>query len=303
MKKPILWSFSIGMYLWIMGGTTWGVFDSPTMVTLSQPVHFLTPEGEDVIVNPGSYEVGAAGSTIRLQSPDIKHPILIQAEPAPFAEDVDSPVAMAIPIPEERIYVALVIPNEVGLEAIGAYSGIHARGTNFLQTRKTLSEQQRSRLKAFSGQLRKNPNTPDLQSHWKELIQEGQGQTSSISSSDINAFIQFVLRQSYLEHTKDLQYFASKIKYFNEQKNQVREEIQKTRRKLAQAPEAKEDGEKMKEKMEASLQTLKDLENQENQMNFEIQNLRSRYNQAEQTANSILKKKRDTDSSTIRNIH
>lgn len=55
MKKPILWSFSIGMYLWIMGGTTWGLFDSLTMVTLSQPVHFFTPDGEDVIVNPGSY--------------------------------------------------------------------------------------------------------------------------------------------------------------------------------------------------------------------------------------------------------
>lgn len=232
----------------------------------------------------------------------MKHPILIQAEPTPFAEDIDSPVAMAISIPEERIYVALVIPNEVGLEAIGSYSGIHARGTNLLQTRKTLSEQQRSRLKAFAGQLRKNPNAPDLQSQWKELIQEGLGQTSSISSSDINAFIQFVLRQSYLEHTKDLQYYASKIKYFNEQKKQVREHIQKTRGKLAQATEVKDKKalEKLKVKLE---QELKDLETQERLANFEIQRLMSQYNQAEQAASRIYKKKQDTESGVIRKIH
>lgn len=64
----------------------------------------------------------------------MKHPLHIQAEPAPFPEDVESPVAMAIPIPEEGIYVALVIPKEAGLEAMGSYSGIHARGTNLLHS-------------------------------------------------------------------------------------------------------------------------------------------------------------------------
>jgi hypothetical protein len=302
MKKPILWSFSIGMYLWIMGGTAWGLFDSPTMVTLSQPVHFLTPDGMDVIVNPGNYDVDAAGNILRLQSSSNKDPIHIQAGPAPFPDEVESPVAMAIPMPEEGIYLALAVPEGTGLEAMGSYSGIQARGAGLLQSRKLLSEQQRSRLKAFAGQLRKNPNAPNLQSQWKELTRKGQGQTSSISQSDINAFVHYVLRESYLETTKDLQYYASKVKAFNEMKKELREQIQKIHEQMARTNDANEKRAtvEMKEKIE---QTLKDLENQENQMNFEIQKLMARYNQAEQTASSLLKKKQDTDSSTIRKIH
>jgi hypothetical protein len=275
---------------------------SPTTITIFQAVHFLTPDGTDVIVNPGNYDVEAAGNVLRLQSSNNTVPIHIQAGPTPFPDEVESPVAMAIPMPEGGIYLALAVPEGTGLEAMGFYSGIHARGAGVLQSRKPLSEQQRSRLKAFAGQLRKNPNAPDLQSQWKELTRKGQGQTSSISQSDINAFIQYVLRESYLETTKDLQYFASKVKFFNEQKKQVREHIQKTRRKQAQAPEAKnkEASEKLKEKLE---QELKDLEAQERLANFEIQRLMSQYNQAEQTASSILKKKREVDSNVIRKIN
>ena len=202
-----------------------------------------------------------------------------------------SPVAMAIPMPEEGIYLALAVPEGTGLEAMGSYSGIQARGAGLLQSRKPLSEQQQSRLKAFAGQLRKNPNAPDLQSQWKELIQEGQGQSFSISQSNINELIHYVLRESYLETTKDLQYYASKVKAFNEMKKELREHIQKTREKLAQAPEAKnkEAWEILKEKLE---QELKDLEAQERLANFEIQRLMSQYNQAEHTASRIHKKNR-----------
>ena len=212
---------------------------SPTTITISQPVHFLTPDGTDVIVNPGDYDVGATGNILRVQSSNNKDPIHIQAGPAPFPDEVESPVAMAIPMPEEGIYVALVVPEGTGLEAMGSYSGIQARGAGLL-SRKPLSEQQRSRLKAFAGQLRKNPNAPDLQSQWKELTRKGQGQTSSISQSDINAFIHYVLRNSYLETTKDLQYYASKVKAFNEMKKELREQIQKIREQMARTNDANE---------------------------------------------------------------
>lgn len=87
------------------------------------PVHFLTPDGTDVIVNPGHYEMNAAGNTLRLQSTDMKDPIHIQAGPAPYPDAVDSPLAMAIPIPDEGMYPALAVPNEPGHEAMGSYSG------------------------------------------------------------------------------------------------------------------------------------------------------------------------------------
>jgi predicted nucleic acid-binding Zn-ribbon protein len=72
-------------------------------------------------------------------------------------------------------------------------------------------------------------------------------------------------------------------------KKELREHIQKTREKLAQAPEAKnkEAWEKLKEKLE---QELKDLEAQERLANFEIQRLMSQYNQAEHTASRTAEK-------------
>jgi hypothetical protein len=226
---------------------------SPTTITISQPVHFLTPDGTDVIVNPGNYDVGAVGNILRLQSSNNKDPIHIQAGPAPFPDEVESPVAMAIPMPEEGIYLALAVPEGTGLEAMGSYSGIQARGAGLLQSRKPLSEQQQSRLKAFAGQLRKNPNAPDLQSQWKELIQEGQGQSFSISQSNINELIFHLLKTLHLEKTKDLKYWVSKLKAFNEMKKELREHIQKNLGTLAQATEVKD--KKALEKLKVKIRT------------------------------------------------
>lgn len=302
MKKIILCVFSFVMCMGIACTHAWGFSISPTAITISHPVHFFSPDGTDIIINPGSYEVEAASNTLRLQSPDTKEPIHILAGPAPFPENVESPVAMAIPIPDEGIYLALAVPKEPGLEAMGSFSGIHTRGASLLQIRKTLTPQRQTQLKAFANQLRKNPTAPDVQKQLKELSQKGQGKTSSASPADANAIILQVLRQSYLETSKDLQFYAAKVKASNEQKKQVRERIQEIREKLAHTTNAKdrETLQNMKEKLE---QRLKDLEAQDKLGNFEIQRLMSQYNQAEQATAAILKKKQDTESRVIQKIN
>jgi len=275
---------------------------SPTTITISQSVHFFAPDSTDIIVKPGNYEVEAAGNTLRLQSPDMKDPIHILAGPAPFHEDVESPVAMAISIPDEGIYLALAVPKEAGLEAMGSYNGIQTRGTNLLQKRKTLTAQQRTQLKTFAVQLRKNPNAQTLQHQWQGLTQQGQGKTSSASPADVNAIVLQVLRQSYLETTEDLQFYASKIKAINEQKKQLRAQIQETRQQLAHAKNAQDKTalEKMVEKLE---QVLQDLEDQSTESQFKIQVLMSDYQQAEQAASNILKKQSEARSNVIRKIN
>ena len=299
MKNSILLVLSIVLSMWMVEGTTWGLSDSQTTITLSQPVHFLTPDGTDVVLHPGNYEVKATGNTLRLQSADMKDPIHVQAGPAPYPEDVDSPVAMAIPIPDEGIYLALAVPNEAGLEAMGSYSGIQTRGANFLQRRKTLTAQQRTQLKTFAGQLRKNANAPGLATQWKELTKEVYGQSSSIPTKDINALIQYVLRQSYLETNKDLQFYADKVRSFNEQKKLLREQLAGIRNRLAQAPNLKDKGNL--EQIEENLQQkLKELEEEIHDAELEIQVLLSEYKQAQRAAAAILKKKQDSDSQAIR---
>lgn len=275
---------------------------SPTTITISQPVHFLSPEGTDILVNPGNYEIEAEGNTLRLQPTDIKEPIRIQAGPAPFPDEVDSPVAIAIPIPEEGIYVALAVSKEPGLEAMGSYSGIHTRGATLLQTRKTLSDQQRSRLKSLAGRLRQNPASPDIEEQLQIIARQRQGQNPTAPSGDINALIFQVLRQSYLETNKDLQFFAAKIKSINEQKKQLREQIREIRENFPQ-PTSAPDKQALGKKKKALEQKLKELEDQESLTNFEIQDLMSRYNQAEQTASRIRKKQDDAQSTAIKKIN
>ena len=46
---------------------------------------------------------------------------------------------------------------------------------------------------------------------------------------DPNALVQHVLRESYLQTTEDLRYYAEKVKYFNQSKKAIREYLQALR--------------------------------------------------------------------------
>ena len=55
---------------------------------------------------------------------------------------------------------------------------------------------------------------------------------------DIMAFVQWVLRESYLETTHSLRDFANRVRFFNEQKEAVRNELDRVRGILSQNPSA-----------------------------------------------------------------
>ena len=46
---------------------------------------------------------------------------------------------------------------------------------------------------------------------------------------DVNALVQWVLREAYMENTKDLHFYAEKVQYFNEVKKCLREELTRAR--------------------------------------------------------------------------
>ena len=52
---------------------------------------------------------------------------------------------------------------------------------------------------------------------------------SKVAAVDPNALVQLVLRESYLQTTEDLRFYAEKVKYFNECKKKVREYLQELR--------------------------------------------------------------------------
>jgi hypothetical protein len=59
---------------------------------------------------------------------------------------------------------------------------------------------------------------------WEEFVKE-----TADGAIDPNALVQHVLRESYLQTTEDLKYYAEKVKYFNQMKKLIREYLQKLR--------------------------------------------------------------------------
>ena len=71
-----------------------------------------------------------------------------------------------------------------------------------------------------------------LFSRWSELIAKvGVDKGAMV---DVNALVQMVLREAYMENTQDLHFYAQKVKYFNEVKKSVRKKMTDLREILSQ---------------------------------------------------------------------
>jgi len=83
------------------------------------------------------------------------------------------------------------------------------------------------------------PATTALTERWGQFV-AAQSQDGNV---DVNSLVQQVLRESYLESTADLYFFADKVKFYNGVKKQIRSELQRAREVLAQyagqSPEAR----------------------------------------------------------------
>jgi hypothetical protein len=64
-----------------------------------------------------------------------------------------------------------------------------------------------------------------LQGEWADFV----AQSKLGTTMDVNALVEFVLRESYLQTNKDLEFFAQKVKFFNELKQAMRDELTRLR--------------------------------------------------------------------------
>ena len=60
----------------------------------------------------------------------------------------------------------------------------------------------------------------EIQSRWHGFVES---QANAGGAIDPNALVQEVLRESYLQTTEDLEFFAEKVKYFNDFKKAIRD--------------------------------------------------------------------------------
>lgn len=107
--------------------------------------------------------------------------------------------------------------------------------------------------------------------------------------TDINELVQHVLRESYLETNKDLQYYKQKAEHLNAEKKVIREEIQKSK--------------------DADPSKIKEWEDKLNQLgddaqlaNVDLQNILQKQQQTLQMMSNISKMLYDTAMSVIRKM-
>ncbi len=90
----------------------------------------------------------------------------------------------------------------------------------------SLSQPQRNKLTQVSGNLAVGKFTKSTQAQWELFVKD---MYSKSPDTDINALIQYTMREAYLENMEDLKFYAEKVKLFNERKEAIRDEITSAR--------------------------------------------------------------------------
>lgn len=75
----------------------------------------------------------------------------------------------------------------------------------------------------------KRADTSDLQGKWANFTAEA----VNGGFVDVNALVQFVLRESYLDTSRDLQDYAQKVRFYNDLKKSIRDELNSARQYLS----------------------------------------------------------------------
>jgi hypothetical protein len=103
---------------------------TPTII-LEKATHFLSPSGEDVLIQPGTYAVEQAEGWIQFipLGGENTDAILLEANHLTHTETVQAPTALSRSESEDELVVALLLPDGTALEALGSYSGIRSKAT------------------------------------------------------------------------------------------------------------------------------------------------------------------------------
>ena len=101
------------------------------LIEIDRTLHFLSPQGKDVVVSSGIYTVEATEGGLRLiPSEETKGEALtIEAKPTSHEQSVKVPEPMLIPGEEDQHVVMLLLPDGKAMQAVGSYSGVRGRGS------------------------------------------------------------------------------------------------------------------------------------------------------------------------------
>ena len=119
---------------------------STTTVTLEKATRFMAADGSDVLVKPGTYELEAADTWLRLIPGERRDALLLEAHRYEHKEILHTPKAVMTEGEGNDPRLVLLLPEGKGLEAIGSASGIRSRAVKRGSTSNSLSRtRQKSR--------------------------------------------------------------------------------------------------------------------------------------------------------------
>jgi len=103
-------------------------------ITLDKPVHFLAPDGNDIIAASGTYRIEAledrALRLIPSEAVSGTTPLIVVAMALPHEQPIESRVALSVPNGEDEHHIVLLLPDGKGWDAGGTYSAVRPRGWN-----------------------------------------------------------------------------------------------------------------------------------------------------------------------------
>ena len=98
-----------------------------TTITLEQAGHFLSTDGSDVFIQPGTYVIEAAEEWLRVIPGERREAWLLEAIRTKHEESLDVPIAFSTTGENDQHHMVLLLPGGTGLESIGSISGVRSR--------------------------------------------------------------------------------------------------------------------------------------------------------------------------------
>ena len=155
-----------------------------------------------------------------------------------------------------------------------------------------LNKNQTNDLKYLGSLISKGEPAETIDRVWKKILTSEWSEIKGLAKDlplDINALVQYVIRESYMESSDDLSYHANKVKYFNQQKKKIRDQINEIRAEM----------EKYISLMEEQLSTIGD---DAQLANIDLQNMLQKQQQTIQMLANVSKTLHDTALAVIRKI-
>jgi len=122
----------VWMVIVLASPLAFGQEPSSLKIELSTPLHFLTPAGDDVVVESGTYRIEAAENWLKLvpEGESSTSSFLLDASQGHHEEDIAESEVRMVSDPDypELLHLALLMPGGKGLETIGTTTGIQPRG-------------------------------------------------------------------------------------------------------------------------------------------------------------------------------